>query len=122
MFLVVSEPARFAEETLGTLTVGYALDDGVARQLASVTHSEVNIILGRALVASSMAGGTRRALAAIVAAGQSPAPGVAAARWSPGGGEYVAGACARRVPDRWEGNGRRAGSRRLQDWAPMMTF
>src|SRR5438874_1506947 len=27
LFLVVSEPARFAEDTLGSLTVGYALDD-----------------------------------------------------------------------------------------------
>src|SRR5262249_13193335 len=38
LFLVVSEPARFAEETLGTLTVGYALDDGVARRLAAITR------------------------------------------------------------------------------------
>jgi len=27
LYLVVSEPARFADEVLGTLTVGYALDD-----------------------------------------------------------------------------------------------
>src|SRR3982751_5020773 len=44
LFLIVAEPARFAEETLGTLTVGYALDDDVAQQLAQVTHSEVNIV------------------------------------------------------------------------------
>src|SRR5580704_1840925 len=30
VFLVVTEPARFAEEVLGTLTVGYALDDAIA--------------------------------------------------------------------------------------------
>src|SRR5688500_6615436 len=42
LFLVVSEPAGFAEELLGTLTVGYALDDALARSLAQVTHREVN--------------------------------------------------------------------------------
>ena len=30
LFLVISEPARFSEEILGTLTVGYVLDDAVA--------------------------------------------------------------------------------------------
>lgn len=43
LFLVIFEPARFAEETLGTLTIGYALDDAVARELAELTHSEVNL-------------------------------------------------------------------------------
>ena len=43
LFLVIFEPARFAEETLGTLTIGYALDDGVAKELAELTHSEVNL-------------------------------------------------------------------------------
>src|SRR6202048_2684486 len=33
LFLAVSEPARFAEETLGTFTVGYALDDRFASEL-----------------------------------------------------------------------------------------
>ncbi len=43
LFLVIFEPARFAEETLGTLTIGYALDDAVAQELAELTHSEVNL-------------------------------------------------------------------------------
>ena len=34
LFLVVSEPATFAEEMLGSLTAGYLLDDAVARGLA----------------------------------------------------------------------------------------
>ena len=29
LFLIVSEPARFAEEVLGTMTVGFIIDDGV---------------------------------------------------------------------------------------------
>jgi len=46
LFLVVSEPARFAEEVLGTMTVGYALDDAVARELARATHCDVNLVAG----------------------------------------------------------------------------
>ena len=38
VFLVVSEPAQFAEENLGSMTVGFALDDEVAADLASVTQ------------------------------------------------------------------------------------
>ena len=40
LYLVIAEPARFAEEVLGTLSVGYALDDTVAEQLAAATHCE----------------------------------------------------------------------------------
>src|SRR5262249_55520173 len=57
---------RFADETLGTLTVGYALDDDVARQLAEVTHVEVNIVVGRHLAASSLPGGRRAALEQLI--------------------------------------------------------
>jgi predicted signal transduction protein with EAL and GGDEF domain len=64
----VSEPARFAEEIRGTLTVGLALDDRVARRLAEVTHSDVNIVAGRHLSASSLTGTDRLALAGLVSA------------------------------------------------------
>jgi len=119
LFLVVSEPARFAEETLGTLTVGYALDDGVARQLAAVTHSDVNIIIGRGLAASSLSGGPRQALAALVATDRSFAPGGAASLTSLGGGEYVAGAFPL-TPDRREDAAGRLVL--LQDWAPTRRY
>jgi signal transduction histidine kinase len=66
-FIVVSEPARFADETLGTLTVGYALDDAVARRLAEVTRSDVNIVVGRHLAASSLTGDRRAALEQLIA-------------------------------------------------------
>jgi hypothetical protein len=40
LFLVTSEPAKFAEtEVLGTITFGFALDDRVTQRLAEVTHS-----------------------------------------------------------------------------------
>ena len=44
LFLVTSEPAKFADEVLGTITFGFPLDDRVARELAQVTHSEVNFV------------------------------------------------------------------------------
>jgi PAS domain S-box-containing protein len=62
LFLIVSEPARFAAETLGTLTVGLALDDTVARQLAEITGSEVSLVAGRRLSGSSLSGTGRAAL------------------------------------------------------------
>src|SRR5262249_50979295 len=56
MFIVVSQPARFAEETLGTLSVGYPLDDVVARRLAEVTQADVTIVAGTRVAASSLTG------------------------------------------------------------------
>jgi signal transduction histidine kinase len=76
-FIVVSEPARFADETLGTLTVGYPLDDAVATRLAEVTHGDVNIVVGRHLAASSLTGNARAALDRLIARDASlgsPAP------------------------------------------------
>src|SRR5260370_6674513 len=71
LFLIVSEPARFAEEVLGTMTAGFAIDDGVAGELADLAHVEVNLVAGDRLAASSLRGGPRDAVAALLAA---PAP------------------------------------------------
>jgi PAS domain S-box-containing protein len=53
LFLVIFEPARFAEETLGTLTIGYTLDDGVAKELAELTRSEVNLTTASGAISGS---------------------------------------------------------------------
>jgi PAS domain S-box-containing protein len=66
LFLVVSEPARFAAETLGTMTAGLALDDTVARELADVTRSEVSLVAGRRLSGSSIDGRGRAALERLI--------------------------------------------------------
>jgi PAS domain S-box-containing protein len=77
LFLVVAEPARFAEEILGTLTVGFRLDDDVARELAVVTHGEVSFVCGGArLCGSSLAPETRAALAGLLDAGRASFGGV----------------------------------------------
>jgi signal transduction histidine kinase/ActR/RegA family two-component response regulator len=115
LFLIVSEPARFAEETLGTLTVGYALDDQVAQQLAQVTHSEVNIVLGRHLAASSLTGDARAALASLVASEGSLSPADPGRTHRLASGEYFAGAFP------LSPNGNLADTDRLvllKDWAP----
>src|SRR5439155_9307001 len=115
LFLVVSEPARFAEETLGTLTVGYALDDAVAQQLAQVTHCEVNLVVGRQLSASSLKGDERTALANLVAHG-TPLPDGGPARMQQfGAHEYLAST----FPLSPNGDPDRTGRLvLLQDWAP----
>ncbi len=115
LFVVVSEPARFAEEVLGTLTVGYPLDDAVAQQLAHVTHCEVNIVVGRRLAASSLTGDRRSAFSTFLAADRPLSFGIAERTERVGGGEYVAG-----VFPLWPGGSSDAESRLvlLQDWAP----
>ena len=69
LFLVVSEPARHAEETLGTMTIGYLLDDVVTRDLAQIAHCEVTLVAGSHVSASSLPDTERAALAARLAEG-----------------------------------------------------
>lgn len=72
LFLVVSEPARFADELLGTLTVGYALDDGLAKRLADVTRCDVSLVSNGHVYASSLPAAGRAALTAAIAQGDWP--------------------------------------------------
>jgi predicted signal transduction protein with EAL and GGDEF domain len=66
LFLVVSEPARFADEVLGTMTMAYALDDTVAAELAQATNCQVSVVSGEYVVASSLRGAARTELARLV--------------------------------------------------------
>jgi predicted signal transduction protein with EAL and GGDEF domain len=93
LFLIVSEPARFAEEVLGTMTVGYALDDTVAEELAAATHCEVNLVSGTHLSASSLHGRERTALDGLLAGtGQITTPfGLSAGLRRLAGERYVEG-------------------------------
>ena len=72
LFLVVSEPAMFAEEVLGTITAGYKLDDPVAVELSLETHCDVNLVCeGNRLCGSSLPPQLRSSLAALLAGGRS---------------------------------------------------
>jgi predicted signal transduction protein with EAL and GGDEF domain len=66
LFLVLSEPARFMDQVLGTMTVAYALDDAVAAELAQATHCEVSVVSGEHIVASSLRGTARAELARLL--------------------------------------------------------
>ncbi len=54
LFLLVSVPARFADEILGTLTVGYRLTDGLAREIARLAQCEVILLSGDHAAATSL--------------------------------------------------------------------
>ena len=68
VYLVVLEPARFVDEVLGWLAVGYRLDDRLAAELAAVTRADINIVAGGRLWSSSLEPSRRSAMAAAVAA------------------------------------------------------
>ena len=97
--VVVSEPAAFGEETLGALTIGIALDDAVARELADVTHSEINLITGARVSGSSLDPGAQLALTALLGRGVPDVHGSVSlgAAWAGGlpqdcrGGQFFAG-------------------------------
>jgi signal transduction histidine kinase len=69
VYLVILEPARFVDEVLGWMAIGYRVDDDVALELASITRADVNIVAGGRLWSSSLAGEPRRAMSDSVRAG-----------------------------------------------------
>jgi len=120
LVLVVSEPARFAEEVLGTFTVGYTLDDAVAEELAQGTHCEVNLVAATHLSGTSLDGAGRAELAGLLAAGklQTP-PNFSLQMQSIAGGRYVTGVFPV-SPDQPSGGTSRM--LLLQDWQPTQRF
>jgi HAMP domain-containing protein len=120
LFLVVSEPARFAEEVLGTMTVGFLIDDGVAADLADVAHVEVNLVVGDRLAASSLRGEPRAALSARVGAPPlRDLEGPASDLEEVAGHRYFAGAFPLTAAAGSPHLGRLV---LLQDWAPTQLF
>jgi signal transduction histidine kinase/ActR/RegA family two-component response regulator len=116
LFLVVSEPAGFADEVLGTLTVGYALDDDLARSLAQVTHCDVNLVAGGRVFASSLPPDGRSALIAALA--QPGWPGNPDALQTLGEGKYAYGS----FPLALDGGRSDARLILLDDWGPTQAF
>jgi len=116
LFLIISEPAAFAEEVLGTLTAAYQLDDAEARALALVTHTDVNFVCadGR-LCASSLPPGPRAELASMLEANRSTMGGVDATLRQLGGTSYVGGVFPLRAG---RGADLKATLVLLQDWTP----
>jgi signal transduction histidine kinase len=119
LFLAVSEPARFADETLGAMAVGYPLDDALARELAQITQAEVNFVINDQLCGSSLAGSARAELARRLARREdrNPKPASVALR-SLGDARYVTGTFSLSTDAR-RGPGRLV---LLRDWAPTQQF
>jgi signal transduction histidine kinase/CheY-like chemotaxis protein len=117
LYLVVTEPATFADEVLATLTAGYQLDDNVARELAMTARCDVNLIVGRRVSGSSLSLPQREALATMLleapdAIGRLRQP---AELRSVGDGFYVGGT----YPLHPDAAGAPAGALvLLQDWGP----
>jgi PAS domain S-box-containing protein len=120
LVLVVSEPARFADEVLGTLSVGYPLDDKLAVEIQQVTHCEVNLVTGSYLSGSSLTGAARTELAGLLAGGQfRTQESLPLEMPSIAGHRYVTGAFPL-VQDRPASNMDRM--LLLQDWQPTQRF
>jgi signal transduction histidine kinase/CheY-like chemotaxis protein len=119
LYLVVFEPAQFAEESLGTLSVGYALDDRVAERLAAVAHCEVNLVADGHLYASSLATVDRAALTSLVADDQRLAAAGSGTVQQIGTGKYVLGSFPLSAAPGAGAVGRIV---LLQDWRPTQRF
>jgi predicted signal transduction protein with EAL and GGDEF domain len=91
LILVVSVPARFADELLGTLTLGYPLTDAFAVELARLARCEVVFTAGDAVAATSLADRHSADLRAIVETALAATTGLLPALQRVGDGEYVAG-------------------------------
>ena len=119
LFLVAAEPARFAQEVLGTMTVGFTLDDALARELTDITHCEVSLVSGPRLVASSVRDAARVELATLIASkGIGPADADAPGTRRLGNKTYVVGAFPLTAASE-------AGSAQLvllRDWAATQQF
>jgi PAS domain S-box-containing protein len=124
LFLVVSEPARFAEELIGTITFGFSLDDHVAHELAQVTHSEVNLVSGGKLAGSSLPAAEQRELRAALAApadgldGATP-DGISTKLRTIGSRRFISGSFPLFKDREADDVGRLL---LLQDWAPTQQF
>jgi PAS domain S-box-containing protein len=120
LFLVTSEPAKFADEVLGTITFGFLLDDKVAHELAQMTHSEVSFVNGSQLVGSSFPKDEQREVAAgLVSGGLLSLRGVSGDVRRVGSRRFIEGAFSL-FPDR--ASDKVGQLILLQDWAPTQKF
>jgi len=121
LYLVVFEPAAFADELLGTIAAGYRLDDAVARDLAAITHDEVTLLSGAAISGTSLDVPEKAAIARLSAVNGLPfvRPGAGAFPQPLGRGRYVAGRYALSATDDPAGAGSLV---LLEDWQPTQRF
>ena len=119
LFLVTSEPARFASEVLGTVTFGFPLDDQVAEELSHITRAEINLVSSGALVGSSLTAEEQKEFSALLASGRlAMLTGTAGDLRTIGTREFVEGTFPL-FRDKTTSIGHLV---LLQDWAPTRAF
>jgi len=118
MSLLVATPARFADEVLGTLAVGYLLTDAVVRDLAHVVQSDVALVWGPRVMATSLGPAERGDTSSVLAAAQA-AFGVRPDLHRAGTRRFVAGTFALSPEAGAASPGRLV---LLADWQPRQQF
>ena len=120
LFIVVTEPATFADEVLGTLTTGYALDNVLAYELARTTGRDVALIAGKTISGTSLSPTPRASLQSLLRSNAGPFATTGAMSVTRlGNEEYVAAT----FPLTSNANLRAPGRLVLLDsWAPTQAF
>ena len=120
LFLVVTEPALFGDEVLGTLTTGYALDNAMADEVARTTQRDVALVTGATVSGSSLPQEARLQLASVLHSEENPFTAPAVVRLARLGAEEYAAAS---FPLMSSPDGIPAGQLvLLESWAPTKAF
>ncbi len=120
LYIVVTEPAMFVDEVLGTLTTGYALDNALAYELARTTGRDVALVAGTTISGSSLSPAPRAHLADLLEARAGSLATTGTIALMPLGGEDYVGAT---FPLTSNANLPAPGRLiLLESWAPTRTF
>jgi methyl-accepting chemotaxis protein len=60
LYQVTSAPVAVGDSTLGTITIGYKIDDSLAEEIKKMTDSEISFIVDGSLVATTLSGDNRK--------------------------------------------------------------
>ena len=91
LYLIVSQPAVFAEEQLGLMTAAYPIDDELARELARLTRTEVSFLSGGTVVSSSLDSAVRSDVQRMLSEARAKSLANPSSPTHVGPGQYVAG-------------------------------
>jgi len=119
LFLVVSAPARFSDEIIGTLTVGFRLTDTLARKMAELAQCEGILISEGRATAMSVARASSMDVLQLAGEAGTANFGVLPNVRQIGAHEYVAAVFPLRQADRDTQPGRLL---LLADWQPTQRF
>ena len=66
LYQVTTAPIRLGESNLGTMTIGFKMDDSLAEGIKKMADTEISFILGDRLIASTWSGNQRSRLQALM--------------------------------------------------------